>query len=377
MPRAATHRLALTLHLNEYERVRAHARRAGRPVAAVAKRLLLGAVDGQDPDTAAAVHGRERDRIHELEAETARLQAQLAQRQAAADLEARLPRWRWPLETLLADRTWWDEWLPLLGELIGRNLEYDRAYGDRQPRPIVDDRGFADLMGYLFPDLKGERGQSVPWHSREYPRLARVAWSHALAGSPLRQRPHRAEVWEPVVRHVARALTALETTSQAPSDAYAHLRSRPRSAASGCGPSASCSAWAPHSARTICHESRCPDRAREARKAHDPYLVPYGILAGCLDIARSWQLTTVPGITRRSSSSSTPPIPGPPHSRPSTWLPSIQTTSSPSSWWSKRRRSRSSVGTTPAGRGPQPRTSLACCTTVRPRSPSILRWVPT
>jgi hypothetical protein len=31
-------------------------------------------------------------------------------------------------------------------------------------------------------------------------------------------------VWEPVIRHVARALTALETTSQAPGDAYSHLR---------------------------------------------------------------------------------------------------------------------------------------------------------
>ncbi len=224
MPRAASHRLALTLHPEEYDRVRAHARRAGRPLAAVAKRLLLGAVDGQDPVAASDVRSRERDRIHELEAETARLQVQLAQRQSAADLEARLPRWRWPLETLLADRAWWDEWLPLLGELIGRNLEYDRAYGDREAGPIVHHRGFADLMRYLFPDLKDEQGHPVPWHSCEYPRLAHLAWSKASAGSPLRQRPHRAEVWEPVVRHVARALTALETTRQTPSDAYAHLR---------------------------------------------------------------------------------------------------------------------------------------------------------
>jgi hypothetical protein len=134
------------------------------------------------------------------------------------------PRCRWPLETLLADRPWWDEWLPLLGELMGRNLEYDQRYSDRQARPIVDDRGFADLMGYLFPAVTDPRGQLVPWHSCEYGHQARAARNNSRANSVLHQRPVRAEVWEPVVRHVARALTALEMTSQAPDDAYAHLR---------------------------------------------------------------------------------------------------------------------------------------------------------
>jgi hypothetical protein len=223
---ANSHRLGLTLEPDEYERVRAYARHAGRPVATAAKRLLLSVIDGHDPDAAAVALSRERDRVRQLEEEVTRLQAQTGQQQPAADLTATVPRCRWPLERLLADRAWWDEWLPLLGELIGRHLEYDRGYSDRQARPVVDDRGFADLMGYLFPTLTAEGGAPVSWNSREYPRLARMTWNDAGARSPSRQRPVRAEVWEPVVRHVARALTALETTSQISSDAYTHLRAQ-------------------------------------------------------------------------------------------------------------------------------------------------------
>jgi len=221
MARHATHRLALTLRPDEYHRIRAHAHQAGKPLAAAAKRVLLAAIEGRDPDP--ADDSVSRDRVRSLEDEVALLQAQLAQRQAAGDLEGTLPRWRWPLDTLLADRPWWDEWLPLLGELIGRNLEYDRAYGEPPSAPIVDDRGFADLMAYLFPPVPGEGGRSVPWHSCEYPRQARAAWNAGATALP-RQRAVRSEVWEPVVRHVARALTALETTSQVAGDAYTHLR---------------------------------------------------------------------------------------------------------------------------------------------------------
>jgi hypothetical protein len=223
MARGGTHRLGLTLDLAEYERITAYARQAGRPVATMAKRVLLGVVDGHDPDAAAVALSRERDRVRELEAEVTRLQAQVAQHQAAADMGASLPRWRWPLEALLADREWWDEWLPRLGELIGRNLQYDDSYGGGPARSIVDDRGFADLMHYLFPDLDDERGVAVAWHSPEYPQHARRAWNRPGAGSRW-PRPVRAEVWEPVVRHVALAIAALETTSHDASDAYSHLR---------------------------------------------------------------------------------------------------------------------------------------------------------
>jgi hypothetical protein len=224
MADGSTRRLGLTLGLDEYARIMAYARQEGRPVATVAKRVLLEAIDGHDPNAASGALSRERDRVRDLEAEVTRLEAGLAQQVATADLSARLPRMRWPLEALLTDRPWWDEWLPRLGELLGRNLEYDRARGDRQGKAIVDDRGFADLMGYLFPELKDEQGRPTRWHSPDYSRCARRAWDNARAGSYLRQRPVRAEVWEPVVRHVALALSALETTSQDASEAYAHLR---------------------------------------------------------------------------------------------------------------------------------------------------------
>lgn len=225
MTASATHRLGLTLDPDEHARIVAYAREAGRPVATVAKRLVLQMIDGHDPDAAAAALSRERDRVRQLESEVTRLQAQLTQRQTAVELAGRLPRWRWPLETLLDDDPWWDDWLPLLGELIGRRLEYDRGYDDRPAEAaVVDGRGFADLMRYLFPDLRDEGGEVVPWRSPAYPRHAWLAWENAGSRSSLRQRPMRAAVWEPVIRHVARALTALETTSQAHGDAYTHLR---------------------------------------------------------------------------------------------------------------------------------------------------------
>jgi hypothetical protein len=221
--RSGTHRLGLTLDAAEHERITAYARQARRPVATVAKRVLLGVIDGHNPDAAMAALSRERDRVRELESEVARLHAQLAQHQAATDLPTRLPRWRWPLQVLLADHEWWEQWLPRLGELIGRNLQYGHTYDDGQSTTIVDDRGFADLMGHLFPNLKDAQGTPFRWNSLEYPKHARLTWESARP-RPRWQRPVRAEVWEPVVRHVALALTALEMTSHDPRDAYAHLR---------------------------------------------------------------------------------------------------------------------------------------------------------
>jgi hypothetical protein len=218
MAENSPHRLGLTLDPDEYAQMVAYARQAGRPVATVAKRILLAAIAGHDPDAAAAALSRERDRVRDLEAELTRLQT-------AGELGAKLPHWRWPLNALLADRPWWREWLPLLNELIGRRLQHDRrSSGEGQPPPVLDDRGFGDLMRYLFPDLVDDEGSPVPWHSPEYRRYARLAWDHTSPRPPSAQRPVRAEVWEPVVRHVARALSALETTSQAPGDAYTHLR---------------------------------------------------------------------------------------------------------------------------------------------------------
>jgi hypothetical protein len=190
MARDVRQRLGLSLTPHEYAVIAAYARQASMPVARAAKRLLFEAVGGPGADSPAAALDRAQDRIRHLEAEVGRLQARIDQRQSVADLTS-LPRWRWPLEALLADRAWWDEWLPRLGELLGRRLEYDRGYGDRQPEPVVDDRGFADLMTYLFPNLRDERGETVQWHSPEYARCA-------LATSPGKSRRRPSSIGEAV-----------------------------------------------------------------------------------------------------------------------------------------------------------------------------------
>jgi AAA domain/TrwC relaxase len=164
------------------------------------------------------------ERIKQLEEEVMRLQAQLDQCNLASDRPAELPRWRWPLDALLADRQWWEEWLPSLGELLSRDAAQDRGYGDADTPLAVDGRGFADLLDHLFPTMEDETHQQVRWHSSGYGHCALRAWQSARATRSLQGRPVRAEVWGPVIRHVAVALTALQTTSQTPNDAYTHLR---------------------------------------------------------------------------------------------------------------------------------------------------------
>jgi hypothetical protein len=62
------------------------------------------------------------------------------------------PRWEWPIEALLADRRWWDRWLPDLNEILGRPKgERGRGALGTREAPIVDRRGYADLMEFLFP----------------------------------------------------------------------------------------------------------------------------------------------------------------------------------------------------------------------------------
>jgi hypothetical protein len=70
---------------------------------------------------------------------------------------------------LLADRAWWERWLPRLGELLGRDLPAStngRGTG-------LDERGYLDILGHLLPPI-GE----VTWRSPDYPRAA------ARAGLP-------------------------------------------------------------------------------------------------------------------------------------------------------------------------------------------------
>jgi hypothetical protein len=110
------------------------------------------------------------------------------------------PRWRWPLDALLEDARWWDRWLPSFNELLGRGLGYRERKGvDRPGRaPVLDQRGYSDLMAFLFPIVEG-----ISWRSSSY--------GEAIGAE-------RAAIWEAVLRHVALALTALEWANRLEAD---------------------------------------------------------------------------------------------------------------------------------------------------------------
>jgi hypothetical protein len=130
----------------------------------------------------------------------------------------RLARWEWPIEDLLSDTGWWDRWLPRLYELLSRDLRYENEYGGPAGEPIVDSRGYGDLLTYLFPPARG-----VAWRSPDYPRTAAEE-----EGQDERAPSVRAQVWNPVLRHVAKALRALEETSSASTDPQLRLEAEAR-----------------------------------------------------------------------------------------------------------------------------------------------------
>src|SRR5215469_1069945 len=86
----------------------------------------------------------------------------------------------------------------------------------------MDERGYTDLLGLLFPAVKdGQR--ELTWRS--------VAYSEPARKHPSTTRVHDptspgAQAWQPVIRHVAEALCLLETTGQAGVDPYLRLRAR-------------------------------------------------------------------------------------------------------------------------------------------------------
>jgi hypothetical protein len=150
----------------------------------------------------------------ELAAALTEVRRQLARQPGADASEAtRLPRWAWPMDSLLADAGWWQMWLPRLYELLGSDLGL--MVSDR--RSNLDERGYVDLMGHLFPPVGG-----TTWRSPAYPDASRMC--AAPDDAIVSNRPRRSAVWEPVVRHVARALAALEATERAGADAYHALR---------------------------------------------------------------------------------------------------------------------------------------------------------
>ncbi|TMC06789.1 MAG: hypothetical protein E6J41_17620 [Chloroflexi bacterium] len=138
----------------------------------------------------------------------------------AATARPRGARWEWPLETLLQDERWWEAWLPRLYELLGQELQGQFAAADQLPR---DARGYIDLMSYLFPPIG-----DTDWRSPAYGGAALAASAAPVAAQtmPPTLGPLRGHVWEPVVRHVAEALAALESTGAEGADAYLRLRAK-------------------------------------------------------------------------------------------------------------------------------------------------------
>jgi hypothetical protein len=219
-------RYFVTVSLEDAERIDSYAAAVDRRPTTVAGDLLLAglavAMGDVDDDLAAA-----KRRIEELE------------HQLAAVFKAHRPpepthanhtraRWEWPIEDLLLDDAWWDRWLPRLYELLGRDLRDsgpEWATGLGHALPVVDSRGYGDLMSYLFPPVE-DNGRELTWRSIDYPQAAAVA---------ARQQPHegvlpsiRPHVWEPALRHVALALCALEHSARAGTDPQLRLDANER-----------------------------------------------------------------------------------------------------------------------------------------------------
>jgi hypothetical protein len=213
----ARRRYFLTIPAPDAERLEAYAASVDRRPTTAAAELLLAGLNSATGDAAQELADARR-RIDELGRQ---LDAVLSAQRPPDPHEAHPdgPRWRWPIEELLADAEWWDRWLPSLYELPGRDLRADTgsAYGRTRAggQPAVDSRGYSDLLSYLFPPTG-----SVSWGSPDYPAAAAGAAEAGHEGMPPSVRPY---AWEPVLRHVASALCALEQASKDEGNPLLHL----------------------------------------------------------------------------------------------------------------------------------------------------------
>ena len=165
-------RYFVTVSLKDAERIESYAAAVDRRPTTVAGDLLragLAVATGEvDDDLAAA-----KRRIEELEHQLAAV-FKAHRPPEPTDTNHTRARWEWPIEDLLVDDAWWDRWLPRLYELLGRNLQdtgSKRAHGLGQAQPVVDSRGYGDLMSYLFPPVQAN-GRELTWRSVDYPKAA-------------------------------------------------------------------------------------------------------------------------------------------------------------------------------------------------------------
>lgn len=223
-PRKASRsrRLFLTVDEEIAVAIDAQAERQQERSVRLAAELLTDAVrrlDDEGRDANALTEARRR--IAQLETTVDGLRRRLRAREEADNRAAGAPRWEWPVAELLADEEWWAAWLPRLYELLGRDLTATPArsqpYGGPRPAPVVDKRGYSDLMTFLFPPFRDARGGLIAdWRNAEYPALAWQEWEARRARKELNEGtppPARPYAWEPTLRHVVRALCALEQAS--------------------------------------------------------------------------------------------------------------------------------------------------------------------
>jgi hypothetical protein len=217
---AVVRRYHLTLDPQLADRLVAYAATTHQPISTAAAALITDALSGEHADVRLALHETRRQ-LEEMAARLRVLQDQLAGLTGRTSADQQAARWEWPVEMILADAVWWDRWLPRLHELLGRRLAPILSQPGRtaSDETNVDGRGYNDLMGFLFPPIV-RAGHQLTWRSPEYPIASGVA--NPRHGS-LRT-GSRGDVWEAVIRHVAEALSLLESTGQAGSDPYMRLR---------------------------------------------------------------------------------------------------------------------------------------------------------
>ena len=215
--RRPARRLTLTFDSVVADRLKAYAAAEGRRVSPVAAALITEALTYPRSEAEAEIR-EERRQLVELKGRLRELQKQIAARSRPDPASELMARWEWPVATLLKDVGWWDRWLPRLNELLGRQSGH-RLILDRPSSPAdpLDDRGYYDLLGFLFPPVGAHRAV-VTWRSLDYPRSAQLpVRDNSDVASPI-------HVWEPVLRHVVEALSLLETTGRAGADPYLRLR---------------------------------------------------------------------------------------------------------------------------------------------------------
>jgi len=228
-PRRATQtkRYHLTVRTEFADRLAAYASGLRQRPATVAASLLEDALElavsglqEHEPESEELAEARRH--IEELNRRLSILRAQHTKCKPSPNssstsvIDGSSPRWEWPLPALLSDDEWWDRWLPRLHELLGRQLiQYAPT-----PGQVLDRRGYADLMTFLFPPML--RGTAtVTWRSPTYGELAGLEEASEGAAGPA-----RAQVWEPVIRHLTEALCALEATGKPGADPYLRIRAK-------------------------------------------------------------------------------------------------------------------------------------------------------